>query len=87
MSKTKVQFVKGSKGPKLILEGYSYFRNNCNSERTYWLCSQNRYRKCKARLITTNHTRTIIVKNQNHNHDRDLQLGTKEPPIPYPVWE
>lgn len=63
------RFFKGIKGPKLILNGYSYFRNNSNAERTYWLCSRNRYQKCKARLITLHASREVIIKNQNHNHE------------------
>lgn len=64
----RARFYKGIKGPKLILNGFSYFRNNSNPERTYWLCSRNRYQKCKARLITLHATRDVIIKNQNHNH-------------------
>lgn len=52
----------------MILNGYSYFKNNRSEDRTYWLCSRNRYGKCKARIITMNLTRAVIVKNQNHNH-------------------
>lgn len=64
-----MHFRKGSKGPKLILGGYSYFKNNGNPNRTYWLCSRNRYGKCRARLITMNQTRQVIIKNQEHNHE------------------
>lgn len=39
--------------------------------RTYWLCSRNRYGKCKARIITMNHTREVIIKNQDHNHQQE----------------
>lgn len=63
-----LQFRKGTKGPKLILDGYSYFKNNGSPNRTYWLCSRNRYGKCKARIITMNLTREVIIKNQEHNH-------------------
>lgn len=66
-----VQFRKGTKGPKLVFGGYSYFRNNGNAGRTYWLCSRNRYQKCKARLITKSNTRELVVKNQIHNHPPD----------------
>lgn len=69
---TRFQFVhfrKGTKGPKLVLDGFSYFKNNGNPNRTYWLCSRNRYGKCKARIITMNSTREVIIKNQNHNHE------------------
>lgn len=67
----QVQFRKGTKGPKLMFGGYSYFRNNGNASRTYWLCSRNRYQKCKARLITKSTTRELIIKNQVHNHQPD----------------
>lgn len=66
-----VQFCRGIKGPKLLLGGFSYFRNNGNGDRTYWLCSKNRYHKCNARLITKTSTREVIIKNQEHNHGTD----------------
>lgn len=66
-----MHFRKGTKGPKLILGGYSYFKNNSSHGRTYWLCSRNRYGKCKARIITINQTRQIIIKNQMHNHEQE----------------
>lgn len=66
-----VQFCRGIKGPKLLLGGFSYFRNNGNGDRTYWLCSRNRYNKCNARLITKTSTREVMIKNQTHNHGTD----------------
>lgn len=78
LSTYNLQFRKGTKGPKLILDGFSYFRNNSNSERTYWLCSRNRYHKCKSRLITSNTTKELIIKNQNHNHGPDSQNDNSE---------
>lgn len=63
-----MHFRKGTKGPKLILDGFSYFKNNGSADRTYWLCSRNRYGKCKARIITMNSSREVVIKNQNHNH-------------------
>lgn len=65
---TQIHFRKGTKGPKLILNGYAYFKNNRTTDRTYWLCSRNRYGKCKARIITMNNTREVAIKNQEHNH-------------------
>lgn len=53
----------------MILDGFTYFKNNGTDKRTYWLCSRNRYGKCKARIITMNITREVIIKNQNHNHE------------------
>lgn len=50
------------------MDGYSYFKNNGTAVRTYWLCSRNRYGKCKARIITMNNSREVVIKNQNHNH-------------------
>lgn len=54
-----------------MLDGFSYFKNNGTSDRTYWLCSRNRYGKCKARIITMNNTREVVIKNQNHNHPQE----------------
>ncbi|XP_059611363.1 modifier of mdg4-like isoform X20 [Phlebotomus argentipes] len=71
----EIHFARSMKGrPRLILKGYSYFRNNGNDERTYWLCSRNRYHKCKARVITSANYREIILKNQVHNHEPDPQI-------------
>lgn len=67
----RIHFRKGIKGPKLILAGYSYFKNNGSRDRTYWLCSRNRYGRCKARIITMNQTCQVLIKNQSHNHDPD----------------
>lgn len=35
------------------------------------MCSRNRYGRCKARIITTNDTREVLVKNKEHNHERE----------------
>lgn len=43
-------------------------------DRTYWLCSRNRYQKCKARLITKASTREVFIKNQEHNHQPDAEF-------------
>lgn len=68
----RLRFVRGSKGkPKMLLNGYAYFRNNAYDDKTYWLCSRNRSLKCKARLITLHSKRELIVKNQRHNHSRE----------------
>uniref|UniRef100_A0A182NKW8 BEN domain-containing protein n=1 Tax=Anopheles dirus TaxID=7168 RepID=A0A182NKW8_9DIPT len=59
----------GSKGrPKLIMGGYSFFRNNSSNNKTYWLCSKNRLIKCRARIITLDGCSGMILKNQHHNH-------------------
>lgn len=66
----ELRFVRGSKGnPKLIIGGFSYFKNNCNTDRTYWLCSRNRKNKCNARIITKASTSEVMLKNQVHNHE------------------
>lgn len=57
------------------MRGYSYFRNNGNMDRTYWLCSKNRYLKCKARIITKIKSKEVIIKNQDHNHDPDFSCS------------
>uniref|UniRef100_A0A1B0GHA4 FLYWCH-type domain-containing protein n=1 Tax=Lutzomyia longipalpis TaxID=7200 RepID=A0A1B0GHA4_LUTLO len=75
----EIHFARSMKGrPRLILKGYSYFRNNGNCERTYWLCSRNRYHKCKARVITSANYREIILKNQIHNHPPDPEINNRD---------
>lgn len=65
----KLRFVRGTKGnPKMLLGNYAYFKNNCNTDRTYWLCSRNRKFKCTARIITKASTCEVMLKNQVHNH-------------------
>lgn len=57
-------------GGKLYLNGFSYMCNNITFDRTYWLCSKNRYGKCKARLVTTGVNNDVIVRsNLQHNHE------------------
>uniref|UniRef100_A0A182IYE6 FLYWCH-type domain-containing protein n=1 Tax=Anopheles atroparvus TaxID=41427 RepID=A0A182IYE6_ANOAO len=64
-----IRMETGSKGrPKLVLDGYSFFRNNSNNNKTYWLCSKNRTIKCRARIITIDECSGMILKNQTHNH-------------------
>lgn len=81
MKYTKIQisdlrFERGVKGkPKLLLGGFAYFRNNSNCGRTYWLCSRNRYLKCKARLITRLDCSDVVIKNQNHNHPPEYETN------------
>lgn len=74
-----IKFVRGTKGkPKLLLNGYSYFRNNGSCDRTYWLCSKNRYLKCNARIITKLNSREIVIKNAEHNHQPDTDYPVKQ---------
>lgn len=59
-------------GGKLFLNGFSYMYNNITADRTYWLCSKNRYGKCKARLVTTGANNDVIVRsNLLHNHEAE----------------
>lgn len=44
-------------------------------DRTYWLCSKNRYLKCNARIITKAKSKEVIIKNQDHNHDPDYSCS------------
>jgi hypothetical protein len=65
-----VKIVPGYKGrPKLLIDGYVYFRNNERNGKTYWLCSKNRSIKCVSRLITK--SSEVTVKNYVHNHGRE----------------
>lgn len=64
--------------PKLLMRGYSYFRNNGNMDRTYWLCSKNRYLKCNARIITKSKSKEVIIKNQDHNHEPDYSYNNDD---------
>lgn len=72
----ELTLIRGMKGkPKLIYDGYSYLLNNTNNDKTYWLCSRNRFKKCKARVITSSLRRNeIIIKNQYHNHGPEEKL-------------
>jgi hypothetical protein len=65
--------VPGFKGrPKLLIDGYVYFRNNERNGKTYWLCGKNRSIKCTSRLITKNND--VVIKNSVHNHERDYDM-------------
>ncbi|XP_055616855.1 modifier of mdg4-like isoform X22 [Toxorhynchites rutilus septentrionalis] len=54
--------------PSLQLGEYTFSRNNSHQNKTYWLCTQSRSLKCRARIITLDDTGGVVLKNQQHNH-------------------
>jgi FLYWCH zinc finger domain len=71
-----IKIVPGYKGrPKLLIDGYVYFRNNERNGKTYWLCSKNRSIKCVSRLITK--SSEVTVKNNVHNHGREYDVNAE----------
>lgn len=72
-----LRFVRGNKGnPKMLYNGYAYFKNNARDAKTYWLCARNRSQKCKARIITLDGSRELVLKNQWHNHEQEPVVPT-----------
>jgi len=79
--KQGIIIVKGTKGkPKLLMDGFEYFRNNSRGSKTYWLCARNRYLRCAARVITCSSTGGLVVKNQQHNHSPHIVIDPKKRP-------
>lgn len=75
----RLHFLPGTKGNlKMLYNGYAYLKNNARNEKTYWLCARNRKCKCRARLITLDGTRELLVKNQLHNHEPEEPLHPME---------
>lgn len=56
---------KGTKNPKIVLDGHDYQINTKKKDRTLWRCSHYFKTKCKATLITTGN---CCTQRHDHNH-------------------
>ena len=67
--KAEYTFITGQRGaPKILYDGFSYICAKVFNQRKYWVCSKQRSRNCKARLITDREGRLEVSKNVYHNH-------------------
>lgn len=72
-----VTFIVGQRGrPKLIYNGYSYFCAKTLHDKKYWVCSKQRSRKCKGRLITT--SEAVELRNFAHSHPQEYYKDESE---------
>lgn len=67
-----IQYMTGQRGSrKIVSGGFSYICAKANGDRKYWVCSKQRSRNCKARLITNGNETVVIRRNQFHNHSSE----------------
>lgn len=65
-----LQFVLSEKGkPRLINDGYVFYKDKETDEKTYWKCSHFQKFKCPARISTTDDQ--ISSQSKEHNHSGD----------------
>lgn len=72
---THVKIANG--GTCLLHNGYKYVKNRCASETTYWICSQYKSYKCKARLSQRNWDENIHISGSTHTHPASTVAATK----------
>uniref|UniRef100_A0A1L8DCL6 BTB domain-containing protein n=1 Tax=Nyssomyia neivai TaxID=330878 RepID=A0A1L8DCL6_9DIPT len=62
-------YVVGQRGtPKILYEGFTYICTKTIKNRKYWVCSKQRSRGCKARIITDYEETELITRNSRHTH-------------------
>ena len=65
-----LKFVSSEKGrPKLLLDGYLYYKDKQVQERVYWKCERFRNIKCGARVVTE--CDSVLSMRSEHNHIGD----------------
>ncbi|KAL7020387.1 hypothetical protein ACKWTF_011501 [Chironomus riparius] len=65
-------FIIGQRGsPKISYDGFSYICAKTLNDRKYWVCSKQRSKNCKARVITGKNGRLEVSRNVYHNHGPD----------------
>ncbi|XP_055704650.1 modifier of mdg4-like isoform X35 [Phlebotomus papatasi] len=62
-------YVVGQRGtPKILYEGFTYICTKSIKNRKYWVCSKQRSRGCRARIITDYDETELITRNSHHTH-------------------
>lgn len=60
----------GQRGkPQILFNGFTYCCAKLIRDRGYWVCSREKSRKCRARLISDSSTGLINVKKTEHTHE------------------
>lgn len=63
----------GQRGKLQIMhDGYTYCCAKLIRDRGYWVCSKEKSRKCRARLISDNSTGSLKIKKSDHTHEPEL---------------
>ncbi|XP_059220137.1 uncharacterized protein LOC131995386 [Stomoxys calcitrans] len=71
-----INYVKGQRGSrKMVCGGFSYICAKIKKGRKYWVCSKQRSRNCKARIITDLEEAEFYTRNLTHNHGEDNSLS------------
>lgn len=66
-----MEFVRGtSNKPQLVVERNSFFRSKGGKNRTYWVCSQRKSKKCNCEIITFKDSMCVRFSN-NHSHENN----------------
>lgn len=65
-----VKALLGQRGkPQILHDGFTYCCAKLIRDRGYWVCSKEKSRKCRARLISDSGRGTLKVKNSKHTHE------------------
>lgn len=72
-----VYFQYGRKNPKIVVDHYDFYYQKKRDNTTYWYCSSNGSKKCKARVITIGSMVRVIG---GHNHlPKEIKKALMEP--------
>ncbi|XP_075153073.1 modifier of mdg4-like isoform X15 [Haematobia irritans] len=67
-----IRYIRGQRGSrKMVCGGFSYICAKIKKGRKYWVCSKQRSKRCKARLITDLKEVEFFSRNICHNHNND----------------
>lgn len=86
MDDQKLSFVVGQRGKSLlVINGFTFAKNNKVANRTYWCCRMRSATKaaCRARVTTTlkpNGLHKICITQPEHNHDQTYRMLKKIQP-------
>lgn len=72
---------RGTKNPKLILDGYEFVCERRSKDKAFWRCNFYSKTKCRSRLKTSGSTVRITTPAHNHKPDINLYKTTDLLPI------
>uniref|UniRef100_A0A1B0GN78 FLYWCH-type domain-containing protein n=1 Tax=Phlebotomus papatasi TaxID=29031 RepID=A0A1B0GN78_PHLPP len=76
-------YVVGQRGtPKILYEGFTYICTKSIKNRKYWVCSKQRSRGCRARIITDYDETELITR----NNEILLPFNPKFPQTTHVLW-
>lgn len=73
-----LKIMRGQRGKiKIVNDGFSFIKNKSIKDKIYWNCSQAKFHKCKARIITgMSIMDDYKVTESSHNHQPDIDMST-----------